>query len=263
MSTSASASGAPLKGRRVVITGGVTGIGFGIAQAIVQAGAEVLITGRRDDRVTKAVDSLNTIGEGRAFGITADVSKGADNVRVIAAAVRHLGGIDALINNAGTGAHKPIAEVTDDDLRAVFEVNFFGLYSITQLALPEIMKSTAGRVINISSGASIRGTPYSSVYSASKGAVNSFTRSLAVELAADERSRHVTVNTILPGPFASELLDSVPIEIVNGLIAKVPLKRKGDPRADVGGFVATLIGPAGAFITGQDLAVDGGLTASA
>lgn len=264
MSTTASSTPIPVisvEGRRVLITGGSAGIGFGIAQALVENGALVLITGRREDRVVSSTAALNKAAArgGRAVGVVGDVTKKADNQRVIADVVREFGGLDVLINNAGWGKFTPLDAVEEEELRSTYELNVFSIYLLTQLALPELRKSSAGRIISIASVAGHRGFPFSTVYAATKAAVSAFGRALAIELASDEATRHITVNTISPGPFVTELFETLPEELSAGFLASVPLKRGGNTRVEIGGQVLVLASAAGGFITGQDIVIDGGL----
>lgn len=249
-----------VKGRRVIVTGGATGIGFGIARAFVESGAHVLITGRRPDRLAKAAQELRALARdgARVAELVADVTAPGDAARTVAAAARELGGLDVLVNNAGSGEFKPLAAGTPQELRKNFETNVFGVYELTQAALPELTKSRAGRVVSISSIAGLRGIPGATIYGSGKGAVTSFARTLAVELAASPETRHITSNSVSPGPFESELFFTIPQEMRDGIAQSTGLKRIGQAHPELGGLLVLLASDSGAYITGQDIVVDGG-----
>lgn len=238
-------------GKVALVTGGGTGIGRAIAEALLAEGARVAITGRRAaplQEVTRGREEL-------ALAIAADLTKPADRRRIVQETVAAFGGLDVLVNNAGLGLLKPLAETTDEDLEAVFGVNTLGLLALTRDALPHLIRRE-GNVVSVSSVLSRGVMAGTSAYSATKAAVDQFTRALAAEVGP----HGVRVNAVLPGvtvtDMAADLLDDPARR--QGMIGQTPLGRLGAPE-DIAKVVLFLAGPDGGWVTGQLVQASGGI----
>jgi NAD(P)-dependent dehydrogenase (short-subunit alcohol dehydrogenase family) len=242
-----------LNGKRALVTGGGTGIGYAIAQAFTHAGASVVISGRREDVLREAAQGLGERCGYQAFDVT--------DVAAIPAAVRsaedRYGPIDILVNNAGINMKKPAMEVTDGEFARVLQANLNGLFAVTREVVRGMTaRGKGGCVLNISSMTAIYGLPKVPAYSASKAAVLGLTRQLAVELAPVG----VRVNAISPGFIFSEMtakaLDADP-ERKGRVMARTPMARMGRAE-EVATAAVFLCSDAASFITGVNLPVDGG-----
>jgi NAD(P)-dependent dehydrogenase (short-subunit alcohol dehydrogenase family) len=238
-------------GKVAVVTGGGTGIGRAIAEALLAEGAKVAVTGRR----TAPLREVAKGREERVLVIAADLSKAADRRRIIDETTRAFGGLDVLVNNAGLGLLKPLAETTDEDLDAVFAVNTLGLIALTREALPHLARSR-GNVVSVSSTLATGVMAGTSAYSASKAAVDHFTRSLAAEVGP----LGVRVNVVSPGLTATDMsapLLEDPAQRA-AFIAQAPLGRIGLPE-DIAKVALFLAAPESGWVTGQAVAASGGV----
>ncbi|MEU5861665.1 SDR family oxidoreductase [Nonomuraea sp. NPDC047529] len=247
--------------KTVLITGGASGMGFATAQRLLGEGAYVVITGRDQVRLDTAAarltDALPESGSGRVLAVRADVASPADLDLLMRRIETWRGGLDAVFANAGVGVFKPSAEITEAEFDHTVGVNFKGVFFTIQKALP-LMGDGSAIVIN-ASWTLYRGLSIASVYSASKAAVHNLARTLGADLAP----RGIRVNSVSPGYIDTEMYrDANPdpgSEARNS--AEVPLGALG--HADnVAAAVAFLASDEAAYITGQDLVVDGGLVAS-
>ncbi|MEV4400119.1 SDR family oxidoreductase [Nonomuraea sp. NPDC049607] len=247
--------------KTVLITGGASGMGFATAQRLLGEGAYVVITGRDQVRLDTAAarltDALPESGSGRVLAVRADVASPADLDLLMRRIETWRGGLDAVFANAGVGVFKPSAEITEAEFDHTVGVNFKGVFFTIQKALP-LMGDGSAIVIN-ASWTLYRGLSVASVYSASKAAVHNLARTLGADLAP----RGIRVNSVSPGYIDTEMYrDANPdpgSEARNS--AEVPLGALG--HADnVAAAVAFLASDEAAYITGQDLVVDGGLVAS-
>jgi len=240
-----------LQQRTAIVTGAGSGIGKAIAAALAAEGARVIVADLRNAEAAAA--------ELGARGIACDVSSEADCARLAAFAEKEFGGADILVNNAAifsTLVPKRFEEISAQEWRKVMDVNTLGPFLCTKALLPLLKRSTAARVINISSGVAFKGNPLYLHYVASKGAVLSMTRALARELG----EFNILVNGIAPGFTLSEGVEAN-AELIAGArgpsLAGRVLGRDMYP-ADIVGAAAFFAGPDSAFITGQTLVVDGG-----
>jgi len=242
-----------LQGKRAVITGGTTGIGFATAARFVEEGARVLITGRTQEKVDAAVAKLGS----NAVGVAADSTRLADVDALSAHAKDALGGVDVLFVNAGNGMFSPIAEVDEALFDRQFDLNVKGAFFTVQKLLP--LMGEGGSIILTASAVHAKGAPGGSLYFASKAAVRSFARSLASELGGNG----IRVNTISPGIVPTEFFvnSNVPSETYGQFeqMAGVgaPLGRAGTPleQANAAVFLAS---DESSFMTAADLVNDGG-----
>lgn len=230
-----------MENKKVLITGANRGIGKGIAQSLLSSGFQILATSRKienfdfnHENLTKA--SLD-IGDTKAV---AEFQKVVEEFNP-----------SILINNAGITKDNLFLRMTEDDWNEVINTNLTGVFRVTKLVAKGMLKQRWGRVINISSIAGIMGNPGQTNYSASKAAVDAFTRSLAKELG----SRNITVNSIAPGFIETDMTEGI---LDNSIIDKIPLKRAGNVE-DITSLVNFLCSDESNYITGQTLVVDGGL----
>jgi 3-oxoacyl-[acyl-carrier protein] reductase len=244
----------PLAGRSVVVTGGSKGIGKGIARVFVRAGANVLLAARDEAGLAAAVTDLEKEGDGRIETVAADVSKVADCKRIADTAVERFGGIDVLCANAGVFPDKSLAEMTEQDVDAVFDCNVKGTMFMVQACLAPLEASGHGRVVITSSiTGPITGYPGWSHYGASKAAQLGFLRTAAIELAP----RRITVNAVLPGNIATEGLADMGEDYRRGMEAVIPQHRLGEVE-DIGYAALFFATDEAGYITGQSLVIDGG-----
>jgi NAD(P)-dependent dehydrogenase (short-subunit alcohol dehydrogenase family) len=243
-----------LEGKVAVVTGGTSGIGLAAAERLVEEGAYVFITGRRQRELDEAVRRIGR----NVTGVRGDVSNPEDLDRLYATVREDKGRIDVLFANAGVAELAPLGEVTEAHFDRVFGINVKGLLFSVQKALP--LLSDGGSIILNASVAGSKGIEAFSVYSATKAAVRSFARSWTIDL----RARRIRVNTISPGPVDTPIVDGLvrsaeeAAELKRGFVAGVPLGRIGDP-AEIAGAVAFLASDDSSFVTGIELSVDGGL----
>ncbi|GGY06166.1 SDR family oxidoreductase [Streptomyces hiroshimensis] len=238
-------------GRVALVTGASRGIGYGIAQALVARGDRVVITGRNEDALKQAVESL---GAGRAIGIAGKAHDEAHQAAAVQHAMEEFGRIDYLVNNAGTNpVFGPMAELDLGVARKVFETNVISALGFAQQTWRAWQKDHGGAIVNIASVAGISASPFVGAYGMSKAAMVNLTLQLAHEFAPGVR-----VNSIAPAvvktKFAAALYEGREEEVV----ASYPLGRLGVPE-DIGGAAAFLLSDDAGWITGQTLVVDGGI----
>jgi 3-oxoacyl-[acyl-carrier protein] reductase len=246
-----------LKGKVAIVTGASKGIGAAIAEDLARQGASVIVNySSSPQKAEEVVDRIKANG-GSAKAVRADVSKPAEARQLIDATLAEFGRADVLVNNAGVYEFRPLPEVDEAHFDRMFDLNVKGLVFATQAAVKAFGES-GGAVINISSMASLAATPNGSVYSASKAAVDSITRTLAAELGP----KKILVNSVLPGPVATDGALSLSNwdEFSARLVQQTPLGRVGKP-ADIAKVVSFLASDDAGWITGQVIPVAGGLRA--
>jgi 3-oxoacyl-[acyl-carrier protein] reductase len=246
---------ATLNGKVAVVTGASKGIGAAIAQELANAGAAVVVNYSQSPDQAQAVVAKITAGGGKAKAVKADVSKPAEARKLIEAAVSTFGRVDILVNNAGVYDFVPLAGITEEHYNRIFDLNVKGLLFASQAAA-NAFDGQGGRIINISSLASQMSLPNAAVYSATKAAVDSFTRTLSAELGP----RKILVNSILPGPVETEGTHAIADfdAVLAGFLPRTPLGRIGQPN-DIAGVVSFLASDQAGWITGQVIPVAGGL----
>ncbi len=247
-----------LSGRVAVVIGGTSGIGRAIALGLAEAGADVVPSSRREDAVAATVEEIRGRGR-RSVAMTADASDRSSLVSLREAVVGELGRVDILVNSAGRTARVPTLDVEEDVWNGILDVNLTGTLRACQVFGVHMLERGYGRIINIASLSSFVALMEVAAYSASKAAVASLTKSLAIEWAA----RGVCVNAIAPGVFRTalneKLLDST--ERGREFLIRTPMRRFGRVE-ELAGAAVFLASDAAAFVTGQVLAVDGGFLAS-
>jgi len=242
-----------LEGKTAVITGATSGMGLAAARLLATEGAHVYITGRRKDKLDQAVQAIEEGAPGQVTGVRADSGTPDDLARLFDTVQAGHGRVDVVYANAGIGRlAEPLEAITTASLDDVFGVNVRGTLLTVQKAVP-LMTAGGSVIINGSAGA-VKGVPGSTVYAASKAALRSFARTWAAELAG----RGIRVNLISPGPIETATFDGVPAEVRAGIAALVPAGRFGAAE-EIATAVLFLASSDASFVTGTELAVDGGL----
>ena len=241
--------------RVALVSGAARGIGRAIAETLATRGQSVALGDLLED---SAGEAAREIGE-RALAVRLDVTDSASVAAAVAAVEERLGPVDILVNNAGWDELKPFLDTDEAFWDRVIEINFKGGLRLTHAVLPGMVERGFGRVVNIGSDAGRVGSSMESVYSGAKGAVISFTKTLAREVAR----KGVTANTVCPGPTDTPMLQGMGAEgggkLIEALERAVPMRRLGKPE-DVAAAVAFLASDEAGYITGQTLSVSGGLT---
>jgi NAD(P)-dependent dehydrogenase (short-subunit alcohol dehydrogenase family) len=244
-------------GKTVVVTGAGGGIGRAIALAFAGRGSRLVIADRRGEQ---AEETARLIGECRALAVETDVTRDDDVTRLIGKAADIFGRLDVLVNNAGVnGPMAPIEETTEADFDRVLAVNLRGVFLCTRRAIPELLKTGTGAIVNVASAGGVVASPNMAAYVASKHAVIGLTKTAALELAP----RSIRVNAVCPASVATDMLAAAADRMPGGregLIAAHPLGRIARP-AEVAEAVVWLASDAASFVTGHALLVDGGFTA--
>ena len=243
-----------LKDKTAIITGGGTGIGLACARLFAQEGARVVIFGRRQDRLDQA---QKEIGDA-VLAVQGDITNASDTVRLVETAVKQLGKVDILINNAGTFTPSPLHETEDDVWDQTFNINMRGVFQLTRKILPQMMAQGSGSIIHISSILGMIAVPGTSAYNASKGALNQFSKSIAVEYGG----QGIRSNAICPGMIETEMTEELRSDkaLMAEFLKGYPLGRFGKPE-EVAQACLFLASDESAFITGTILPIDGGYTA--
>jgi NAD(P)-dependent dehydrogenase (short-subunit alcohol dehydrogenase family) len=244
-----------LDGKVAIVTGASSGLGIAFATALAEAGADLVLTGRRSDRLEQTRHLVEDRGR-RALPVTADVARPEDATTVVDAALAEFGHVHVLVNNAGKGTAVPATRETPEQFREVIEINLNGSYWMAQ-ACGRVMKPGSA-IINLASVVALTsgGLPQAA-YSASKAAIVGLTRDLAVQWTG---RKGIRVNALAPGFFPSEMTDQFPDGYIDSQMGRCPAGRAGDPD-ELAAAVVFLASPAASYITGTTLVVDGGLTA--
>lgn len=247
-----------LNGKVAVVIGGTSGIGRAIAHGLAQAGADVVPTSRRAEQVEAAAQEIEALGK-RTLRVTSDVSDRSSLQRVLKETVAAFEKVDILVNSAGRTKRAPTIDFSEEDWNAIFDTNLTGTLRACQVFGRHMIERQYGRIINIASLSTFVALYEVAAYSASKAAVASLTKSLAVEWAA----HGVCVNAIAPGVFRTALNQRLLDESERGreFLLRTPMKRFGKVE-ELAGAAVFLASDAASFVTGEILTVDGGFLAS-
>ena len=245
-----------LTGKVALVTGACRGLGFAIARGLGEAGATVVLNGRKPDALAAAAKVLTDAGI-RATTSAFDVTDGAGVRAAVAAIEREHGRLDILVNNAGIQRRSPLVDFTQEDWDAIIATNLTGPFLVSQAALPGMIARRSGKIIHIASLMSELGRPTVVPYTAAKGGVRQLTRGMAVELAP----HNIQVNAISPGYFATEmnraLIDNA--EFNAWVCKRTPAGRWGEP-SEIAGLAVFLSSSAANYMTGQLVTIDGGMS---
>lgn len=245
-----------LDGRVAIVTGASSGLGVAFAQALAEAGADVVLAARREDRLGETRKLVEDAGR-RALTVRTDVANPEDCQALVAAAMAEFGAVDILVNNAGLGTAYPATRETPEQFRQVIDVNLNGCYWMAQ-ACGRVMRPGSS-IVNISSilGLTTAGLPQAA-YAASKAGLIGLTRDLAQQWTG---RKGIRVNALAPGFFTSEMTDQYPEGYIEGQLGRVLVGRKGDPD-ELAAALIFLVSDAGGYVTGTTLPVEGGMLTS-
>ncbi len=247
-------------GKVVFVTGGTSGIGKAAAIAFAEAGAKVVLTGRREKEGTEVVSQITSAGGSASF-VRTDVSNEVDVKNAVAFTVSTYGRLDVALNNAGVEIMGPLDKVTEEQYRKAFNINVWGVLAAMKHEVSAMLKTGGGSIVNVSSVAGHIGLPGASIYVATKHAVEGLTKAAAIEYA----KQNIRVNAVAPGTIETEMIDRMAgkeqdSEVRKLLLSLHPVGRFGSGE-DIAAAVLYLASDAAKFTTGATLKVDGGWTA--
>jgi NAD(P)-dependent dehydrogenase (short-subunit alcohol dehydrogenase family) len=246
-----------IRGKVAIVTGASRGIGQAIAEEFAQAGAKVVVSSRKQDSLDAVADEIKN-ADGEAIGIAAHNGKKEDLYALVDKTVEHYGTVDIVVNNAATNPHfGTILDADDSYWQKTIEVNVMGNVWLSQAVVKVMRANGGGKIINVASIAGLNPGQFQGIYSATKAAVISVTKTLAMELG----SENIQVNAIAPGliqtKFAKALWDNE--QLMEQILAKTPANRIGQP-TEIAGLALFLASSASDFTTGAVLVADGGIT---
>ena len=244
-----------LTSKTAIVTGGNGGIGLGIARGLAQAGANVVIAARNQQKTDAALEQLRGLGA-KAIGVSTEVTSEKDVASMVKATLDEFGQVDILVNNAGMNIRKPPQDYTMEEFKRVIDVNLNGTFLCSRDVYASMKANGGGKIINIGSMTSIFGSDWVVPYSASKGGVVQLTKSLAIAWAKD----NIQVNAILPGWIHTDLtalIKSDFSERYETIRARIPHGRWGEPD-EMGGCAVFLASSASDYVTGVSIPIDGG-----
>ena len=246
---------AGFEGKVAIVTGAGSGIGAATARRLSTNGYAVVLAGRREEKLAQVAGNLPP---DRTLTVAMDVAEEEQAALLIDRTLERFGRLDVLVNNAGTAVNGPLAEATTADWRRVMGTDIDGIFFLCRAAIPHLV-ATRGCIVNTSSVSGLGGDWNMAIYNAAKGAVTNFTRALALELG----SRGVRVNAVAPSLTVSEMTKDMmgnPARMAQ-FAERIPLGRAAEPE-EIADVIAFLASPAARFVTGVNLPVDGGLSAS-
>ena len=242
-----------LENKVAIITGGTRGIGFEIVRTFLENKAKVVLFGSREETVNKAVEALkNENSSYEVFGLYPNLSSEKEVKGAFDTVKERYGKIDILINNAGVSSSTLLTNYSEDEYNKIIDLNIKSVFICSKNIIPYLEEQNGGVIINTSSMVSIYGQPAGCLYPASKFAVNGLTKSLARELAP----KNIRVNAVAPGITETDMVASLPKEMIEPLIKSIPLGRIGKPR-DIANAFLFLASDMASYITGEILQVDG------
>jgi len=243
-----------LEGKNVIITGASRGIGKGIAEIFASHGANIAFTYRSSDEKAKALENELSVNGCKAKGYKSDASDFDAAQQLVKDVMSDFGSIDVLVNNAGITKDGLLMRMSEEDFDSVMSINMKSVFNMTKAVLRPMLKARAGSIINMSSVVGVKGNAGQANYSASKAAINGFTKSTALELG----SRNIRCNSIAPGFIETEMTETLGEETVKEWREQIPLKRGGTPE-DIANTTLFLASDLSAYVTGQVINVCGGM----
>ena len=243
-----------LKNKVIIITGSTRGIGFGIAEEAIQAGANVVISGRSQERIDQVIENLELEDPNQVLGIECEITNIESCQQLIKKTLDKFEKIDILVNNAGITKDNLLLRMKESEWDDVIQTNLNSIFYLTKSVCRPMIKKKSGKIINISSIVGLTGNSGQANYAATKAGIIGFTKSIAKELG----SKGITCNAIAPGFIDTDMIDSLPEEYINNIISNIPLKRLGNTQ-DISKLVLFLASDLSNYITGQIFSVDGGM----
>lgn len=241
-----------LEGKVAIVTGGTRGIGLEIVRTFLEQGASVCLLGSKEETVNKALEELHQENENyKVIGAHPNLTKESEIIEVVNRVKSEFGHLDILVNNAGISSSTKLLDYTEEEYDKIADLNIKSVFITTKACVPSLIE-TKGNIVNTSSMVSIYGQPSGVMYPASKFAVNGITKSLARELAP----KGVRVNAVAPGITETDMVASLPKEMIEPLIKTIPLGRIGKPK-DIANAVLFLSSDMASYVTGEILSVDG------
>ena len=243
-----------LNSKNIIITGASRGIGKGIAKLFAQQGANIAFTYLSSDKKAQNLElELEAYGT-KVKGFKSDASNFISSQKLVNDVLKEFGSIDVLVNNAGITKDNLLMRMSEEDFDEVMEVNMKSVFNLTKAVLKPMLKAKKGSIINMSSVVGVKGNAGQSNYSASKAAINGFTKSIALELG----SRNIRCNSIAPGFIETEMTQELPSETVKQWTSQIPMKRGGNVD-DIANTTLFLASDLSSYITGQVINVCGGM----
>ena len=245
-----------LSGHVAIVTGASRGIGKAIALRLAESGARVACVARNQEKLDEVVEQIISAG-GEAAAYACNVADSEATAKTVEAITEAWGRVDVLVNNAGITRDTLLPRMSEEDWDQVIATNLRSVFLFTRAVAQPMMRAKRGRIVNISSVSGLMGNPGQANYSASKAGVIGFTQTVARELASKRRA--ITVNAICPGFIASDMTDALGEALLDAVKERVPLQRLGEAE-EVADAVLFLASDSAAYITGQVLTIDGGMT---
>ncbi len=242
-----------LPGKVAIVTGGTRGIGFAVVRKFLDNGATVVLFGSKEESVQKALTKLKQENPNyNVIGMYPDITDMGAVERAFAEVKNRFGKIDIVVNNAGISSHDSLYNYEEDAFEQIINLNVKAVFNCSKVGAKYMKENGGGVILNTSSMVSIYGQAAGCGYPASKFAVNGLTKSLARELGRD----HIRVNAVAPGVIHTDMVDSLPEEMIKPIIASIPIGRMGEPE-DIANAFLFLASDMASFITGAILSVDG------
>ena len=243
-----------LNSKNIIITGASRGIGKGIAKLFAQHGANIAFTYLSSDKKAQNLELELEVYGTKVKGFKSDASNFISSQKLVNDVLKEFGSIDVLVNNAGITKDNLLMRMSEEDFDEVMEVNMKSVFNLTKAVLKPMLKAKNGSIINMSSVVGVKGNAGQSNYSASKAAINGFTKSIALELG----SRNIRCNSIAPGFIETEMTQELPSETVKQWTSQIPMKRGGNVD-DIANTTLFLASDLSSYITGQVINVCGGM----